>query len=93
MNIQEIIALCAFVLAMVSALGAFLYTLTTTSYKITRFIFELRKDVTDIKQSLYDSQGLIHALKRQVKYLNHIITIEFPQYFKRDEDKDDESDN
>jgi hypothetical protein len=93
MSPQDGIALGALLLGIVSALCAFIYWLLSISYKITRFIFELRGDVSEIKQTMYNNQEVISSITRKLKYLAHVIKVEFPQYFKREEDRESEADN
>jgi uncharacterized membrane protein len=92
-NTADLIALGALMIALLSALGAFIYWLLSISYKVSKFIFDLKGDVTEIKQNMYDHKAFVSNLNRKVKYITYIVKQEFPQYFKREEDKEDESDN
>jgi cell division protein FtsL len=92
MVVSDYIALSALLMGIISALSAFIYWLVSMSYKISRFIYDLRSDVSDIKHTVHEYEKNLQDLSRQVKYLNHIAKKEFPQYFKREEDRD-ETDN
>ncbi len=94
---KDAIALGAFILSLILALSAFIYWLVNVSYKINRFIFDLENKVDEIKEhsKQYDNyfrdlKHLIAILNRRLDYLKHIITLEYPQYFKK---KNDETNN
>ena len=93
MNISDTVALSALLLAIVSALCAFLYWLIQISYKINMFIFELRTDVTEIKATMYDNQAMVGGLSRKLKYITYILKTEYPHYFKREEDNTNDPSN
>lgn len=88
MHLGDILALSGLFLGIVSAVAAFIYWLVTVSYKITRFIFDLRSDLNEIKQTIHESNYAIASLDRRIKYLHRIIRQEFPHYFKREEDSE-----
>lgn len=88
MHLGDILALSGLFLGIFSALAAFIYWLVTVSYKITRFIFDLRSDLNEIKQTMHESKYAIASLERRVQYLQQIVRREFPHYFKREEDSE-----
>lgn len=94
MNTQDTIALSALFVALISALAAFIYWLMSLSYKVTKFIFELNghvnellRDMAEIKHISHSNQRELDGMVIRLNYLTKIMSKEFPEYFKRNEDK------
>lgn len=90
MSEKDLIALGAFILSLILALSAFIYWLINVSFKVNRFIFELKSSVDEMKEHskqyddyFRDLKQIITILNRKLNYLEQIITVEFPQYFKK----------
>lgn len=87
LSFSDAIALSAFILGLISAFCAFVYWLISLSHKISKFIFDLKGDLQEIKLNFDASKQSIEGINRKIDYLDHIISIEFPQYFRNDHDK------
>jgi hypothetical protein len=85
----DYIALGAFLLSLILALGAFIYWLINVSYKINKFIFDLKGNIDEIKEHSKRYDVLVQNLNRKVDYLKHILVLEFPQYFRKQKDETD----
>lgn len=83
----DAIALCALISGLISAFCAFVYWLIALSHKISKFIFDLKGDLLDIKLNFDVNKQSIDEINKKVDYLDHIISIEFPEYFRNDHDK------
>lgn len=84
---NDYIALGAFLLSLVLALSAFIYWLVNASYKINKFIFELQNSIEEIKEHSKRYDNLVAVLSKKVDHLRNIMAIEYPQYFKKQNDK------
>jgi hypothetical protein len=96
----DTIALGALIVGLISGLFAFIYWLTSISYKVTKFIFELNSRVTELlkdmeylKHTTSSNQRELDGIVDQVSYFHHILITEFPDYFKRDRDRKGMIDN
>ena len=89
MSRGDYIALGAFILSLILALCAFVFWLINITYKINRFIFDLISNIDENTAHARRYENLVYSLNKKVDYLKHIIILEFPQYFK----KNDEADN
>lgn len=84
---NDYIALGAFLLSLTLALSAFIYWVVNASYKINKFIFELQDSIEEIKEHSKRYDNLVAALSKKVDYLRNIMAIEYPKYFKKQNDK------
>lgn len=84
---EDYIALGAFFLSLILALSAFIYWLINASYKINKFIFELQNSIEEIKEHSKRYDNVVIALSKKVDCLRSIMVIEYPQYFKKQNDK------
>lgn len=90
LNHGDFIALGAFILSLILALCAFIYWLINVSYKINKFIFDLKGNVDEIKEHSKRYDIFVQNLNRKVDYIRHILTLEFPQYFRKQNDETDD---
>lgn len=89
MSRGDYIALGAFILSLILALCAFVFWLINITYKINRFIFDLKTNIDENTAHARRYDSFVYLLNKKVEHLRHIIVLEFPQYFK----KNDEADN
>lgn len=89
MSRGDYIALGAFILSLILALCAFVFWLINITYKINKFIFDLKTDIDENTAHARQYDNFVYSLNKKVDYLKYILILEFPQYFK----KNDETDN
>lgn len=89
MSRADYIALGTFMLSLILALCAFVYWLVNISYKINKFIFDLKTNIDENTAHARRYDSFVYSLNKKVDHLRHIIVLEFPQYFK----KKDEANN
>jgi hypothetical protein len=94
MSTTDTIALGALMIGLISGLFAFIYWLTSISYKVTKFIFELNARVTELlkdmeylKHTTNSNQRELDGIISEVGYHHHILLKEYPEYFKRNSDQ------
>lgn len=85
MSRGDYIALGAFILSLILALCAFVFWLINITYKINKFIFDLTSNIDENTAHARRYDKLVCSLNKKLDHLKHIMVLEFPQYFKKND--------